>query len=146
MCKEISSKPHVQILREIFQLNLCKNYGSQRDHSSIVCRVLLNVQSENAVFRKKHHLLATSFQYIFQKALCEVHASDLVLCQYLGASLYFLLDTTADVLTEMQMKKKHANESKRNVNKSILPSASTEFSSYLVLSFLQTLLKPDGHW
>jgi len=69
-----------------------------------------------------------------------------VLCQYLGASRYFLLDATARVLTEKQMKKKHVNESKRNRNKSILPSASNEFSSCLVLSFLQTLLKPDGHW
>ena len=44
------------------------------------------------------------------------------------------------------MKKKHANEIKRNINKSILPSASIKFSSCLILSFLQTIRKSDGHW
>lgn len=144
MCKEVSSKPYVQMLKGMLQLNLYKHYGSRRDHSSIVCWVLVNVQGEKAEFRN------TIFWQLFSvriwEALCELHAPDLVLCQYLGASRYFLLDATAHVLTEKQMKKKHVNESKRNRNKSILPSASNEFSSCLVLSFLQTLLKPDGHW
>lgn len=65
VCKEISSKPYVQMLREILQLNLCKHYGSQRDHSSNVCRVLVDVQGENAKFRK-HHVLATFFSMNFR--------------------------------------------------------------------------------
>lgn len=91
----------------------------------------MNAEGVKAELRK-HHFVTHFFMCVLlehcAKTLCIL---SIVLASAPRASLYFLWDVTACVLTEQQMK--HTNEN-NNRNKSILQSASSDFSSLPMLA------------